>query len=539
MREIFKVSLQTKILVIIITLISFLIILLTGIFAFIEANETENQMKRMALQTAKTVSFMPSVRKAITSGKPAKRLQLIAEQVREQSDAASVIVTNKKGVIYSHPDPAYLGENKLGNDSYMAVVFGGYYNSEADGRLGEVIRGSAPIYMDFGRYSKIVGVVTVGYLKSKIHSTVRENVVKTSFFAMIVMIIGIGGGVFLTKNIKKDTLGLEPSEIASLYRERNATLLSIREGVLAIDGKGNITTLNRTAKELLRLSDEALHQPVDKFLPNTGMFHVLKTGNSDIDQEMTTADRILIVNRIPVFDKNKIVGVVSSFRDKTELQGMINTLSEVRKYSEELRAQTHEFTNKLYAISGMLQLGKYDEAIDMIQAESNMNTVQNKIVFEQIRDTKIQAILLGKISKASEKKIDFTIEPESSLQTLPDHIEISQLIIILGNIIDNAFEAVESKQRAEGMQVSFFALDMGHDIIFEISDNGIGIPTEQIGHVFSTGYSRKKGNNRGFGLANVQRAAQVIDATIEISQREGGGIIFNVYIPKVKGEDHE
>ncbi|WP_174614438.1 ATP-binding protein [Virgibacillus ihumii] len=537
MREVFKVSLQTKILVLIITLISFLIILLTGIFAFIEANSTENQMKRMALQTAKTVSFMPAVRNAMTSGKPGEQLQLIAEQVREQSDAASVIITNKKGVIYSHPEPAIVGENKLGNDSYMAVVFGGYYNSEADGRIGEVIRGTAPIYKDFGDYSKIVGIVTVGYLKSKIHSTVQANVVKTSFFALVVMTIGIGGGVLLAKNIKKETLGLEPSEIASLYRERNATLQSIREGVLAIDGKGNITTLNRTAKELLHLTDEAIHQPVDKFLPNTGMLQVLKTGKADIDQEMTTADRVLIVNRIPAFNKNKIVGVVSSFRDKTELQGMINTLSEVRKYSEELRAQTHEFSNKLYVISGMLQLGKYNEAIDMIQAESEVNTVQNKIVFEQIRDTKIQAILLGKISKASEKKIDFTVEPDSSLQMLPEHIKISQLVIIVGNIIDNAFEAVEAKQRTEGMHVSFFALDMGNDIIFEISDNGIGIPENQLGKVFDTGYSKKKGNKRGFGLANVKRTAQSINATIEINQREGGGTIFTVYIPKVREGD--
>src|SRR5699024_10223741 len=126
------------------------------------------------------------------------------------------------------------------------------------------------------------------------------------------------------------------------------------------------------------------------------------------------------VNRTPIVNEHgEVSGVVASFRDKTEINEMLNTLTEVRKYSEDLRAQTHELTNKLYVLSGLLQLGHYNEAIELIQTESKTNMVQNKVLLEQIKDRTVQAILLGKIGKASEKKVDIKLDPHSRLEKLP------------------------------------------------------------------------------------------------------------------------
>ncbi len=83
---------------------------------------------------------------------------------------------------------------------------------------------------------------------------------------------------------------------------------------------------------------------------------------------------------------------------------LIDTLTEVRKYSEDLRAQTHEFSNKLYAILGSLELGEYDEAIELIKEEYAIQNEQHDILFQNIHSRQVQAILLGKISKASEKR---------------------------------------------------------------------------------------------------------------------------------------
>lgn len=85
-------------------------------------------------------------------------------------------------------------------------------------------------------------------------------------------------------------------------------------------------------------------------------------------------------------------------------------MTEVRKYSEDLRAQTHEFSNKLYAILGLLEPGEYDEAIDLIKEEYAMQNEQHDLLFHNIHSQQVQAILLGKISKASEKKVKLVID---------------------------------------------------------------------------------------------------------------------------------
>ena len=89
-------------------------------------------------------------------------------------------------------------------------------------------------------------------------------------------------------------------------------------------------------------------------------------------------------------------------------------------HSEDLRAQTHEFTNKLYVLSGLIQLGEYDEAIDMIQSETSELHSLNRIVFEQIKDTKVQALLLRKDWESIGKEITFEIDTQSYLEKLPD-----------------------------------------------------------------------------------------------------------------------
>ncbi|HLR63647.1 MAG TPA: sensor histidine kinase [Lentibacillus sp.] len=519
-----NVSLQTKILTLIISLILVVIILLSGTYIVLEKKQTEESTSSWALQVSKTVSFMPSVKEAFKDSNPSSSLQSIAENVRLQVGAEYVVIANAEGIRYSHPDSSLLGKPMSGNDNYRALIFGQYYTSQSESALGPALNGNSPI---FDNHGNIMGVVSVGYLLEDIHTEIYQKIWDISKISLIVLFLGAIGGIMLTKNIRKDTLGLEPFEIANLYRERSAILHSIKEGVIAIDQNGLITMMNETASDMLGVYNNYLHKPIETILPNTLMYRVLESGKNEQNQEMYLNDRWVIVNREVIKENGQVIGAVASFRDKTEIKEMVETISEVRQYSEDLRAQTHEYTNRLYVLSGLIQLGQYQEAVDMIQTELKINNTQNHILFDQIEDSKVQAILLGKIGKASENKISFSIDENSSLNTLPDHIDISSLIAILGNIIDNAFEAVESTEEKE---VTLFATDMGNDIIFEVADSGEGIDESK--HLFKKGFSTKQSGNRGYGLTILQDTVNSLGGSLEIKNHKSKGAIVTVFIPK-------
>ena len=514
-----KVSLQTKIVSLIIALILFVVLLLAGIFVYIQSVDTKRQVEQLALQTAKSLSFMPAIKEAFQNNEHKSTIQSIAEQVREQAGADYVIVEDRSGVMYSHSNSELIGTKSNNPYNYEALTFGGYYTLEGNGESGPALMAKAPIIVHNGDYDQVVGVVTVEFLIKGIESNILSRTKEIILFSLAVLLAGIVGGILLARSIRKDTLGLEPNEIAALYRERSAILLSIKEGIIAIDQNGFITMMNTSAEEMLHVNDDYMQQHISKVLPEFHMERVLEN-----DQEIAFQDKVFILNMTPILENNSTVGVVCSFRDKTELQNLVNTISEVRKYSEDLRAQTHEFTNKLFVLSGLLQLGHYKEAIEFIQQESNIHQSQNHILFHQIHDAKVQAILLGKLGTASEKKIDFHIEGDSALHPLPDHIKVSHLITILGNIIDNAFDAVSER---EEKNVSFFVTDIGHDIVFEVIDSGVGIPAEKITTIFQKGFSTK-GNNRGYGLANVKEMVDVLEGTIEIQNEKNGELFYNL-----------
>ncbi|WP_449539348.1 ATP-binding protein [Ferdinandcohnia sp. Marseille-Q9671] len=521
-----KVSLQTKLLTLIISILLFVIVFLTGIFSYFESKQTEQHIGQLALQVATTVSFMPEIQKAFQLENPSEVIQPMVEQIRKEVGAEFIIVGNNESIRYSHPQEWKIGKKMVGGDNGKALIKGEYYTSKATGSLGPSLRGKAPIIDSTGN---IIGIVSVGFMQEDIRAVIFNRLIRYGMVALLVLLLAVGAGILLARNIRKDILGLEPYQIASLYRERNAILFSIKEGIIAVDENGKITLMNHTAMNILGLNDYSINKPIDEVIPNTEMYRVLESGIFESDQEMILKDKVVIVNRTPIIEKNKIVGVVASFRDKTEITEMVNTLSEVRKYSEDLRAQTHEFTNKLYAISGLLQLGEYKEAIDFIQTESTNHQIQSKILAEQIHDHKVQAILFGKIGKASENKITFIIDPNSCLKPLPKHIDLSKVITILGNIIDNAFEEVIKGTKRE---VAFFTTDIGNDIIFEVADTGNGIDFDKHRDLFLKGFSTKNGQNRGFGLASVMQVVSELNGTIEIHNQSSGGAVFSVFIPK-------
>jgi len=532
-----RMKLQTKMILFILALILFVVIVGGGFFLRLISTTLENQIGSRALKVAQTVALIPEIKIDLERADLAgSRIQELAERIRKTTGAQFVVVGDHEGRRYSHPVPERLGKLMVGGDNAKALVEGRSYVSKAIGTLGPSIRGKVPVLND---RKEVIGIVSVGYLVENINSIIRGYHIKILSVLTAVILLGIAITIRISTAFKKAIFGLEPDEIAALLQERTATLEAIREGIMAVDGNGNITTINQTAIDTLNLDPDIaiVGKPVKEVFPQTRILEVLETGRSQLDKVLSLGDKEIIVNRIPIVNDGEVRGVVTSFRDKDELDTLARKLSHVQKYSEMLRVQTHEYSNKLYTISGLIQIGAYQEAIELIGSETSGYQDLINTLMEIVPDSIIAATILGKYNKAKELKIDLLIEPGSTMRDIPFSLKREDLVTIIGNILDNAFEAVLVGPQDQ-RRVMLSMTDLGNDLIFEIDDSGAGIESQAWSLVFEKGFTTKTSEGHGMGLHLVDRAIKRMGGSISIGSSDLGGAAFTVIIPKKRATGH-
>jgi two-component system CitB family sensor kinase len=479
---------------------------------------------------ATTIASMPEIQHAFYLDDPSVVIQPIVENIRIQIDAEYIVVGNKEGIRYSHPLSERIGKKMVGGDNERALKEGKSYVSKATGSLGASLRGKVPV---IGENGEILGVVSVGFLIEDVHDLIIGYAKPVIWIAIIVLIIGAIGAILLANSIKRIMFGLEPDEISMLLKQRNAVIESVREGIMVINNQGKIVIINQAAYEILSLDSEkqVVGEAVLNIIPNTSLVEVLETGEEQFDRQMELNNKQIIANRLPVKSGNEVIGVVSSFRLKSDIDQLTEELSQVKRYSEALRAQTHEFNNLLYTISGLIQLGSNDEALELIHKETENQKDFVQFLMKKIKDPWLGGIILGFYNRAKELKITFEFDRESSIEKLPKHIDNSYLVSILGNVMTNAFEAME-KHNNHDKKVRLFITDIGNDLLIEIEDAGPGIEDHQMSNIFRKGFSTKEGENRGLGLSRVTELVVEMHGSIAIEQGEFGGALFIVAIPK-------
>nr|WP_089971236.1 sensor histidine kinase [Lihuaxuella thermophila] len=512
------------------------VLLLGGTFYLFMVKYIENQVGKRALSVAQTIAEMPEIQRGFAEKEPWRTIQPLVEKVRSQTGAEFIVVGNRQGIRYSHPFPDRIGKSMVGGDNDRALLRGESYISKAIGSLGPSLRGKAPITNERG---EIIGIVSVGFLLSDIDQLAHAYFTSIFFVLMLVFFIGFLGAAWLAKRVKRSIFGLEPEEISALYQERHAVLESVREGIIVVNATGNVSLINRSAVKILELPPppKIVGRPVQDFLPHTRMLDVLETGQAELDREVNLNGKELVVSRLPIRDQSRVIGAVASFRLKSEIDQVGRELSQVKQYVEALRAQTHEFKNTLYTISGLIQLESYQEAIELIHRESEAHQDHVVWVMQKFPDPRLGAILIGFYNRARELKIDFMIGKESCLQKIPPSISHSALVSILGNLITNAFEAVLDEEESR-RKVRLFVSDLGDSLWFEVEDAGPGVPDDIIPAIFERGFSTKKapsGERRGFGLAKVKELVSELGGRITIDTGEWGGAVFAVSLPKERG----
>ncbi len=488
----------------------------------------EEYIGRNALNVSKTVSLTTVVHEGLKN-KNSTQIQLYAESVRKATGARFVVVGDHEGRRYSHPVPERIGKLMVGGDNPRALERGEAYVSKAVGTLGPSMRGKVPIFANSG---KVIGVVSVGYLQETVESVTEGYLQRVLLWVFGLFLLGGVGTWLIARNVKQSIFGLEPVEIARLFRERNAILDSIREGVVAINDKGQVTMLDHEAAKILKIPPESgIGTSIESILPQTRMLEVLKSGEEQFDQEMIIGDIEVIVNRVPIWQNDRVAGVVSSFRRKDEIDRMAQELSQIQEYSEVLQTQTHEYSNKLHTLAGLIQLGSHQEALDLIGRETSGYQELLGTLAETVPEPLLSAIILGKYNRAQELRINFQLDPESRMIDIPKKINREKIVTILGNLLENALEAAQENTSGKRM-VQLSMTDFGNDLIFEVEDSGSGIEDKSVDLSLQHGFTTKSGTGRGIGLSLVHENLKYLGGHLTVVRSSLGGMRFTIYIPK-------
>ncbi|MBM7599271.1 CitB family two-component system sensor histidine kinase MalK [Virgibacillus halotolerans] len=516
-------------------LVLLVLIIALAVTGMLIVNETakkarENQAEKTQ-DIARAVSRSQVVIEGVTRDVESNKIQTYTEMVQEDTNVDYIVVMDNDHIRRSHPVEENIGQYFVGNDEDKAFE-GEQYTSVAEGTLGDSMRAFVPIWNG----DKQVGVVAVGILLDRVEDAVSSSQYIVYIGIAAGLIVGGIGAILLARRVKQTLYGLEPREIAQLFQERDVMLSSVREGIIAINEAGIIVIANHAAIELFRragLSEHPIGQHVASYLPKSALQQALLNQAEDYDQEQQLHGINIVVNITPVVSNYQTVGSIATFRDKTELTSLAEQLTNAKTYADTLREQTHEFMNRLHVISAMVHTESYEELQTYIGYISENYQKEIGSVSRLVEDPVLASYLLNKLNQFRNNGITIDLRGEHPLPVVKHTQKLESLITMIGNLSDNAMEAV-ADQTDKYVLITINYID--GQIHFSIQDNGPGLTSSEKEAMFQKGTSTK-GNNRGFGLFLTKKILDELGGVLEVTSEKGEGTVFDVIIPD-EGSDN-
>ncbi|KOU43737.1 histidine kinase [Streptomyces sp. WM6373] len=495
-----------------------------AVFAYATARgQAEEAARRQAGAVARAVADSPSVREAVRGAArgsdPSAELQPYAQKVRVDSGVDFVTIMAPDGRRWTHPDPRRIGEPFMGNTA--PALRGETFSETYTGTLGPSIRVVTPLEDD----GRIVGLVSAGITVRAISDRLGAQLSALVWVAGGALALGGAGTYVVNARLRRHTHGMNAAELSRMYDYHQAALHGVREGLIMLDGQRRITLINDAGRELLGLPGDVTGTgAADLGLP-APLTGVLLADRPRVDEVHLTADRVLVVNSSPVAGGGRR-GTVVTLRDHTELQALTGELDHERGFTQALRSQAHEAANRLHTVVSLIELGRAQEAVDFATAELELAQALTDEVVTAVGEPVLVALLLGKAAQAHERGVELVVTADSrSLADLGGLPPARDLVTVLGNLIDNAVDAVTA---VPGARIAVTLRPEREELLLRVADNGPGLP-EGV-DVFRRGWSGK-GEGRGLGLALVRQVAQRYGGAVLASQGPGGGAEFTVRLP--------
>ena len=447
-------------------------------------------------------------------------LQNLATKVRLATGVLFVVVTNDRGIRLSHPNFDELGK-PVSTDPSTALA-GSEEIVEQTGTLGPSIRAKVPVLAPDS--TRVIGQISVGMSTSTVYGLLRNEQRAAAMTGGPALLAGVVLSGLLARRWREQTLDLQPPEMTELVRTQEAVLHGIGEGVLAADTDGNTTFVNDEACRLLEIGSATGH-PIDQIGLTPRVLEVLRSCDP-APTLATVGERVLVVSARPVAREGRELGTVLVVRDRTDVELLTRQLDAVQLMSTVLRAQRHEFANRLHLLNGLLHTGHTEEASQYLQELLGSGPLGSALPgINAIRDPFLQAFLAAKAAVAREAGATLRIgESTFAPGWLAHPVDVTT---VLGNLLDNAIDAV----RTGGSDVKVVDVELLQDnstLHITVGDSGDGVAPDFVDQVFVEGTSTKPQSDipggRGIGLALARQIARALGGDIWLSHPGNPGV---------------
>ena len=500
--------------------------------------QLHDQYEQRALAVAESLASQPGLQQAIEAGDPGGIsphgvVQGMAMAAMNRTGAKFVVITNAAGTRLSHPHPWLIGTpvDYPDREPRYTEPFrtGRAWMGIQHGTLGVEATGKAPI---FG-HGRLIGQVSVGFLTATVAGQAARTLPELAAYFLAVLALGVLAALGLTRRLKRQTFGLELREIAAMLQEREAMLHGIREGVLGYDKNERIVLANDFARQLLDLPADFVGRSLRGVVPPGRLADVVTGEVEGSDLLVLQGDRVVAANRMPIrHERRRHLGWVVTFQDRTESEALKRQLDDAIGLTETLRAQSHEFANRLHTLVGLVELGRYDEAIQFVTDVSAARADLTERLQASIPDAKLVALILAKVSLADERDVQLRVMDDSYVGAPIG--DVSEVLTVVGNLIDNAIDAAAQGSRPRWVELTIVAAD--HDLLVRVRDSGPGVPHEMREAIFMDGVTTKSsttGARRGLGLALVRQVVESRSGMISVGH--DGGAVFTAVLPTCVG----
>ncbi|MCZ4608327.1 ATP-binding protein [Streptomyces sp. Lzd4kr] len=491
---------------------------------------------RRVTALAEEMAGNPLVRTQLVRPAPAEMLAPLLQSTLTRSGVTSALVADTDGEIVAATDPTLVGTRMPGEGPQV---------TEAVGWSGELPVGGvtqlvaqAPVLAAGGQNAgDHLGTVMIG----RTSPSVWQRLVGASSYLLVYLgvasVLGVAGSWLLARRIKRQTFGMEPREIAGLAEHREAMLFGIAEGVVALDPHQRLTLVNAVGRGLLDLPENCVGMSLADLGIEGRLYDVLagtpregEPGDpARRDEVVIRRGRVLVMNRMDVTKDGRLLGSVTTLRDRTELAQLERELGSFRSSAELLRAQAHEFSNQLHTISGLIQINEHDEVVRYVRALRKHRESLDVSITSRVGDRAVAALLMAKSALAAERKVRLKISERTSLDRL-EPTDSADVATVLGNLVDNAVDAAAGGARqGDGDPEAWVEVELRQDassVEIVVRDSGPGVAPELAQEVFLHGFTTKaaQGGDRGIGLALTRLVCKRRGGEVSVANTEEGAM---------------